>query len=156
MVRFSHGETSYLGWFWAVLLVALSSASLAQQHTDSDRNYMSSLFDGVWFLSATQEILRIRIEPVGLSILIGEEMYLRDAEIVDINREEKAITFNHEEDVFTIARVGNSIRFSMPAGVILMAERSRRLTKQDIETLDFWYQFKPNPCGMFNQHCEEE
>jgi hypothetical protein len=142
--------------FVAVLGLA-AERTAAQIHSAEDRAYMSKMFDGVWFVSASSETIRIRIEKEGLSVLVDESVYFREATVTDINREENAITFEYNNQQFSLTRIAGTdlIKIGMDTD-ILRGERSRRLSSQDNETLNVWYNFKPDPCGNFNQFCEDQ
>ncbi|HTF98585.1 MAG TPA: hypothetical protein VL995_20760 [Cellvibrio sp.] len=139
---------------WVITSV-LSINSFAQTHSKEDFEYMSKTFDGAWVISASKETIRLRIEPTGISLLVNDADYFRGAVITDINKEENAITFEFDNQQFSITKTGPSyIKFGI-SGDILVGERARRLSKQDHDVLDIWYKFEPNPCGNFNQFCEE-
>lgn len=133
----------------------LCSAATAQQHTKEDLQFIAENFDGVWFVNTSKENVRIRTESVGVSILIDESFFMRDAEVVDVNREERAITFKYEDQLYTITKVAASyIRLSGPESTFI-AERSRRLAPSDNEVLDIWVNSAKSDCGMFGQFCDE-
>ncbi len=141
----------------SAFLALVTEPATAQIHSQEDRSYMSKMFDGVWFVSTSSESIQIRIEKDGLSVLVDDADYFRGATVTDINREDNAITFEYDNRQFSLTRIAGTdwIKISTDTN-ILRGERSRRLSNQDNEVLDIWYNFKPNPCGNFNQFCDDQ
>lgn len=136
----------------AIAFLPLVAPAKANEVAENDRKFLSETFDGVWVIAATEEAILMRAEPTGLAIIVGG-YFLHDVGVTDIDRDGRAVTVGSPEGMqITFTRYGDYLKMSGDDR-IYRAERSRRLSPADHETLNIYLNPPMAKCGAFNQRC---